>query len=969
MADPGVCCFITKILCAHGGRMTLDELLGEIALPEPELRDLLLTAGPDRFVLVESGGRAGVASSVVATTRARVCRRKYCQSHCENLHLCKLNLLGRCHYSQAERNLCKYSHEVLSEENFQVLKHHQLSGLNKKELAVLLVQSDPFFMPEICKTYKGEGRKQICSQQLPCERLHICDHFTRGNCGYLNCLRSHNLMDRKVLAIMRDHGLSPDVVQNIQDICDNKHARKNHADVRGPSAHRRGAARGRSKSRDRFFHGSHEFLPAASASQRSSPDRTGCEELLDDKPVGDLTYKFKYLGSQDHAQPSSVSSKVAGLGGPGPMGGSQKFSENGGLDGPFYRNHSESSPSRAATAASLDSIPAREAAPIRKGMISTDLKGTSGFADGVAMDGKSTRSSNYRATVNGQRERTVPSSYQNSSASPWDPQTTSRNTDDDPGVTFLNGKYRGTPVWAGPSVHSVSNGSSQILDEIPKVDAAGATGFGLKAAVTRGKEALYSGGQNLRGQVPASPTAPAQTSGLPQSPLPSPSHKAAAPGTPGQKSAHTAVSPPSGLSRGTPVSDQNFTSHSTGSSSSRMDDHGSKEICPDYLLQGCQLRNCNKIHFHLPYRWQVLMSSTWTDFGDMEKIEQAYCDPQNQNFLIGNHQIDFQKMTCGVNPVRRMSTASTVSEQANSVFNTKWLWYWKSKSGKWIQYGEEDGNQPSSNIDSSYLESFFQQSHSKGVVPFQAGSRNYELSFQGMIQTNILSKTQRDVIRRPLFISSQDVQQMKRWTEYQPVNTQAEALTSSFLPQRDDSSSSSAYRLLELNSQHVEYIKISECFKASMKNFKIEKIKRIWNPRLLEAFQRRKEKMQKKDEVLLFHAASRAHVYSICVDNFDWTIHENHETKYGKGNYFAKEAFYSHKNCPYDSRNIIMFVARVLVGDFIEGHMLYRRPPVQYDSCVDTRLNPSVFVIFEKDQIYPEYLIEYTEIDKPCVIS
>lgn len=125
--------------------------------------------------------------------------------------------------------------------------------------------------------------------------------------------------------------------------------------------------------------------------------------------------------------------------------------------------------------------------------------------------------------------------------------------------------------------------------------------------------------------------------------------------------------------------------------------------------------------------------------------------------------------------------------------------------------------------------------------------------------------------------------------------------------------------------------------------------------------------MQKKEEMLLFHATSRAHVNSICMKNFDWTTHETHETIYGKGNYFAKEAIYSHKNCSYDSRNI-MFVARVLVGEFIEGHMLYRRPPVHYDSCVDTRFNPSVFVIFDKDQIYPEYVIEYTENDK-CVIS
>ena len=67
-----------------------------------------------------------------------------------------------------------------------------------------------------------------------------------------------------------------------------------------------------------------------------------------------------------------------------------------------------------------------------------------------------------------------------------------------------------------------------------------------------------------------------------------------------------------------------------------------------------------------------------------------------------------------------------------------------------------------------------------------------------------------------------------------------------------------------------------------------------------------------------------------------------------------------------------MFVARVLVGNFIEGHTSYRSPPLQYDSCVDTRLNPSVFVIFQKDQIYPEYVIEYTEperSEKPCLIS
>ena len=83
--------------------MALDALLEKIALTEAQLREVLEAAGPDRFVLLETGDRARVTGFVVATTRARVCRRKYCQRPCEDLHLCKLNLLGRCRYSQSER--------------------------------------------------------------------------------------------------------------------------------------------------------------------------------------------------------------------------------------------------------------------------------------------------------------------------------------------------------------------------------------------------------------------------------------------------------------------------------------------------------------------------------------------------------------------------------------------------------------------------------------------------------------------------------------------------------------------------------------------------------------------------------------------------------------------------------------------------------------------------------------------------
>lgn len=62
----------------------------------------------------------------------------------------------------------------------------------------------------------------------------------------------------------------------------------------------------------------------------------------------------------------------------------------------------------------------------------------------------------------------------------------------------------------------------------------------------------------------------------------------------------------------------------------------------------------------------------------------------------------------------------------------------------------------------------------------------------------------------------------------------------------------------------------------------------------------------------------------------------------------------------------IMFVALVLVGEFTKGNRDYLRPPQKgtkkrlYDSCVDSESNPAIFVVFEKQQIYPEFVIEYS---------
>ncbi|XP_028381673.1 LOW QUALITY PROTEIN: zinc finger CCCH-type antiviral protein 1 [Phyllostomus discolor] len=993
MADPSVCSFITKLLCAHGGRMALAALLEEIKLSEAQLCEVLEAAGPNHFLVLETGDRAGVTRSVVATTLARVCRRKYCPKGCENLHLCKLNLLGRCHYSQSERNLCKYSHDVLSEENFKVLEQHQISGLNQEELAVLLIQNDPFFMPEICKSYKGEGRGPICDKQPPCERLHICEHFTRGNCSYANCLRSHNLMDRKVLAAMWEHGLSGDVVRNIQDICNHKHSRKKHG-PRAPPAHRRdasrrgrgnaGAYRGRSKSRDRFFQGSQEFLPQVSAPTERcdtpSPDRISRRSPLYNGSVGpfeDLAFKFEHLGSHDDSRPSSASSKAASLGGAGQVGGSQRFPENGSLEDLLYGNHSGASDFAPAPKwkdpplwpkkqdASGDTVTTSKSAGVHSSG-HVNIEGRSGNQDvqhfqlfdnnfdGMATDTTSTGSSSYRTETLGQREKWM-----------WWTQGSGTAHLDLDTLMPDDGELIEKVFRAGKPGHSAPNGERKAACET-----AGAAGFGLTSAARTDKDGLHSTSQSRRIQMllpPVDIIPPTKASTLLKVPplSPSSSNGATVCEAYGQNSANISVTSTSKPARRSP----DFLLSTLIDIGRDLDRYSSKEICLDHLNKRCQLKGCNRVHFHLPYRWQMSVKNTWMDLQPMKSIEKAYCDPTISITSIGSLQLDFQKMTCNQNPIRRISTPSSVKEP--NIFATKWIWYWKSGFNRWVQYGEKGGNQQVSDVDSSYLESLFLCSP-RSIVPFQAGSQNYELSFQGMIQTNIASKTQKDVLRRPAFMTPQDVLQRRAGPDHQPAQTQPETLPSTFpSPWKSSFASSNGYELVEISNHSTEYTRISEHFKATMKTVKIEKIRRLMNEQLLTAFKRKKEKMKNNNEKILFCATSRANIDSVCANNFDWTTHQTSDARYGKGYYFMRDAIAAQRNCPYNPKSTVMFAARVLVGDPIEGNRSYTSPPSLYDSCVDSRLNPSVFVIFQKDQIYPGYVIEYTEADKDkgCVIS
>ena len=131
------------------------------------------------------------------------------------------------------------------------------------------------------------------------------------------------------------------------------------------------------------------------------------------------------------------------------------------------------------------------------------------------------------------------------------------------------------------------------------------------------------------------------------------------------------------------------------------------------------------------------------------------------------------------------------------------------------------------------------------------------------------------------------------------------------------------------------------------------------------------------NEMRLFHGTKTDLVDTICKQNFDWRVPIKHGKKYGHGSYFAVKASLSHRytETGIDGESKSMFLARVLVGSYTAGKSHYRRPPGKgtapesdlYDSCVDDVANPSIFVVFNMDQYYPEYVVKYvtTQLQDP----
>ncbi|XP_068129233.1 protein mono-ADP-ribosyltransferase PARP11 [Hyperolius riggenbachi] len=309
------------------------------------------------------------------------------------------------------------------------------------------------------------------------------------------------------------------------------------------------------------------------------------------------------------------------------------------------------------------------------------------------------------------------------------------------------------------------------------------------------------------------------------------------------------------------------------------------------------------------------------------------------------------------------------------VSETQWGWFYLAECGKWHMFDTS----PSENISitSQEIEQRYKE-NPHGSVQYRTLKFNYNLDFIEMCQTNLCNGRKRPVKRAPFSISA-----------FSYICDNGSIPTPSHWEHVNDAQ---PYQLVSLLKICNEYKEVASLFGQSMDQSRITKILRVQNLDLWEFYCRKKAQLKKKKgvaeiaEEMLFHGTSNEFVDAICVHNFDWRLNGIHGAVYGKGTYFAKNASMSSQYCKStgkhsqtlglhginpvccpEDKSKSLFLARVIIGDYVTGNKAYIRPPSKdgslvnfYDSCVDNPFSPLIYVIFDSNQIYPEYIIQFT---------
>ncbi|KAF2358809.1 Poly(ADP-ribose) polymerase catalytic domain [Trinorchestia longiramus] len=401
-------------------------------------------------------------------------------------------------------------------------------------------------------------------------------------------------------------------------------------------------------------------------------------------------------------------------------------------------------------------------------------------------------------------------------------------------------------------------------------------------------------------------------------------------------------------------------------------------ICPHHVVGRCKHQNCRNLHLKDRYSWEV-QDGNWVRLSKSmnEFLEDSFCDPEKEAIsleLKGNSnshssdiqhlqqifgkncstaQVDFRNMNLQSQSgktyqMRRLSTPSDIF--ANVGANTRYLWYAKTANGRpeFITHGLTEKFYQLALSDC--LERALQNGESKVICRDRSG---YDVS--NFTYTNHYSVY--ELIRRPAKLVAANAKDEK------PIH---------FRDVWTDNMSNGVFSVSDLFVGSNEYMFVERMFRATMHGIGIQKIFRIQNTFLWDAYQLKKQQMLQThngdtkllNEQYMFHGTKASVLNQIYEGNLDWRLYgSNVGCLYGRGTYFSNKA--SESDGYTSGSPKVILLAMVLVGEACRGDRRMDYPPKNpktnrhYDTTVNDAVPPSIFVKYNDDEYYPAYAVYY----------
>ncbi|KAM7391015.1 hypothetical protein PAMP_021733 [Pampus punctatissimus] len=263
------------------------------------------------------------------------------------------------------------------------------------------------------------------------------------------------------------------------------------------------------------------------------------------------------------------------------------------------------------------------------------------------------------------------------------------------------------------------------------------------------------------------------------------------------------------------------------------------------------------------------------------------------------------------------------------------------------------------------------QHHNRKMVPFDI--------YTNLILEEALEKKQKSVninINNEMYTADLKLKKAFSMNVHKEVELLRKDLKANdaALPAHWEDMKGNLIKLFPLTPGSKEYSNVEKKLTNTGLSANIISIERVQNETLWQSYQLKKKQLEvknnhKNNEKKLFHGTGSSSIDLINKYGFNRSYAGAHGTMYGNGSYFAVDPVYSAQGYakPDPAGHKRMYLARVLVGDFVQGRAGMITPPARssgsasdlYDSVVDNPATPTMFVIFNDIQTYPEYLITF----------